>query len=1136
MKIPLAAFCTGLPHPRPHCAAAALASVLGLSQLACATGPIPPLLPLKASSGVAAPSRTVAPLRLKLGIPVDRELDGAQPDEISLSVETDQYVRLVLDQRHLDVAARLFGPAGEMIVAVDGPGGKRKPEFISLVTATGGEYRLVVTPHLAEATGHYTVKLEELRVARPEDSDRVKAEAALSEAVHVWASNVPEDLPKALSKIQESLSLWKKIGDWAGEIQALLELGTIQFTIGDQPKALASYREALSLSLATNDRSGKAEALMLLAGFDQQLSPETRVSYFENAFEISRDLGEVGEQGWILYARGGFELNQGKHSAAMVSFQEALGFAQSAGDNRLEADIWNGIGVVHSGRGESREALECYGRAIDLARQEGDRWAEGAILTSSGLLLRRRGELHSALAQFLAALDLNQHEGRRKDQAWVLLHLGGVYLDLGDTDQALKHYEKALSLSRAIGDRGLQGLVLNNIGQVYLALKEWRAALESFEQAWILISETGNRRRMAATVHNLGVVRLNLGETAEAIQAFEKALPLRRDEGDRLGQASTLLMLGEAYHSEGDPESAALHLNEALEIAEQAEAFFVQAAALLSLAKLERDRGDLQKSLTDIERSIQILELVRSNLAGDRLRSSFLASRRSYYDFYVDLLMRLHIRYPAQDYQSQALKASEQARARSLLDLLAEGRLDLTGGISPELKRQEADMTARLSQIQGLLMDQFSKKSPNQTEIAELHVRLDEVERERQKIEWQIRSEYPRYTEVRYPSSLGRGEIQKRLPEDTALLEYLLGEEGSYVFVVTRDRLEVHRLPGARWIADEVRAVRDGVKETSRRLFSSLYAQAAYRLYQTLIAPARPLLAGKRHLLISPDGPLHVLPFEVLLMENHQEDEAATLSYLLWDFSVSYTPSASVLSWLAGSQLLTSEGGEPPKQFLAFADPLFSSREENSVRSAEPSGIPPKKWGLGPMPRLIGTAREVQAIAALYSPSEVQVYKGEQANEANIKSNPLVERARRLHFATHGVLNERQPELSGLRLTRTAEDDGILQVHEIFNLNLKADLVVLSACNTGLGKEVTGEGLVGLTRAFLYAGTPSVVVSLWEVVDTQTPALMLRFYEGLDKTRDKAEALRQAKLEMIRKKSYATRPFFWAPFILVGRP
>lgn len=1110
--------------------------MLGLLQFACArSAPTPTTL----SSDIAEPSPKVAAPLLEPGKAVERELEGTHPDEIPLSLEANQYVRLILDQKQLNVTARLLDASGTAVATAEGLGGWQAPVLLSLVTTAGGQYRLVVTAsdHGA-AKDLYTVKLDELRPARPEDGDRVKAETALSEAIRLRLRGQEGDLSTALDKANESLSLWKQIQDPAGEIKAFLELADIHNKNNDRVAMRTPLEDALSLSLAIHDPLGEAKALWRQAAF-VDLGPE-RQAKLDRALEISRQLGETGEQAQILYETGFFEFSQGDFPKALISFQEALGLAQSAARHRLEPDIWNGIGAIYAGRGESGEALKCYERALDLVRQEGEPGTEAAILTSIGSLLRRRGELQKALQQLSTALDLNERDKDLVNQAKVLLHLGGVHRDLGDTDQALKYYEKALGLFRSVHDRSWEGTTLFQIGQVYLAREEWQSALQDFEQAKIIAGENGHTARQAAALHGIGVVRLNLGQTKEAIQSLAEALPLRQKAGDRPGEASTLRELGEAYRKQGDVERAVSLMQQALRIAREAEASFLQAATLLGLARIERDRGNLTEALTEIQESIKILESVRSNLTVDRLRSSFFASRRSYYDFYVDLLMRLDRRFPGQGYEAQALEASERARARSLLDLLAQGRLDLTRGIPPDLKQREVDVTARLSQIQIELMDELSKKQPDEDKVSDLHAQLDEVESERQELEWKIHSEYPRYYEARYPSILGLAEIQKRLDKDSVLLEYSLGEDGSYLFVVTRESLEVHPLQDAKRLGEEVWTIRKALEESGRRSFSS-YVRTAYRLYQELIAPARAGLSQKRYLLISPDGPLHFLAFEALLTEPEDGRAAADLPYLLRDVSVSYIPSASVLSWLSAPQSAAIEGSEPSKQFVAFADPVYGPEEsqppaEKPVQGLElRSGSPTQERGLGPVPRLAGTAREVAKIATLYPSADVELYEGGQATEENVKGNPIVENARRLHFATHGVLNERRPELSGLRLTRTTTDDGILQVHEIYSLNLKAELVVLSACDTGSGKEVVGEGLVGMTRAFLYAGAPSIVVSLWQVTDAQAPDFMLRFYNGLNQTRNKAEALREAKLEMIRGREWA-KPYYWAPFILVGKP
>jgi CHAT domain-containing protein len=349
-----------------------------------------------------------------------------------------------------------------------------------------------------------------------------------------------------------------------------------------------------------------------------------------------------------------------------------------------------------------------------------------------------------------------------------------------------------------------------------------------------------------------------------------------------------------------------------------------------------------------------------------------------------------------------------------------------------------------------------------------------------------------------------------------------LGEERSFLFVVTREGLKSYVLPGAGQIADRVRRLRTTL-ERENLLTRGIYHEVAFQLYRDLVAPAATALAGKSDLVIVPDRALYYVPFETLLGEEAGGRSFSDLPYLLRRYSISYAPSASVL---AGLRVPRAEPVSPGRKRLAAFAPfaMEGGRGDQPTRAGE-------GWNLVPLP---ASSREVSAIAALYPGSAVELF-GRDASETNVRRNPAVATAERLHFATHAQSNERQPELSGLVLASAADksEDGFLQVYEIFNLKLAADLAVLSACETALGKEVTGEGLVGLTRAFFYAGVPSVVVSLWNVADGPAPDLMLSFYQDLDRLESKARALRQAKLSMISKGTYS-HPAYWAPFVLVG--
>ena len=421
----------------------------------------------------------------------------------------------------------------------------------------------------------------------------------------------------------------------------------------------------------------------------------------------------------------------------------------------------------------------------------------------------------------------------------------------------------------------------------------------------------------------------------------------------------------------------------------------------------------------------------------------------------------------------------------------------------------------------------------------------------------EIRQQNPRYAEVRYPAPLAARAVQELIDLDSALLEYAVGEEASYLFVVTREALSVYPMPPAGELETRVRSLRELLQERGRGQLGR-YTVKASELYQLLVAPAEEVLKHKKRLLIVPDGPLHLVPFEALLTdpEASRNQPLSELPYLLRSHVVSYVPSASVLAQFRAPR--PHRAGPGGKSLLAFAP--WSSPEDKTHRtaalraSASATATATATTGATELlPALPESGKEVSRIAALYPASDVLVYLDHAASEASVRSNPLLATAHRIHFATHGLISEQQPLLSGLALSPREENqsqqrgqraqgdqnDGVLRTHEIFDLDLSADLIVLSACETGLGMRLSGEGIVGLTRAFFYAGASSLVVSLWNVADVSTSDLMTAFYRrlppGADDA-DKAEALRQAKLELIAAGGQHAHPFHWSPFVLVGDP
>ncbi len=367
----------------------------------------------------------------------------------------------------------------------------------------------------------------------------------------------------------------------------------------------------------------------------------------------------------------------------------------------------------------------------------------------------------------------------------------------------------------------------------------------------------------------------------------------------------------------------------------------------------------------------------------------------------------------------------------------------------------------------------------------------------------------------------------------------MIGKDSSFLFVVSREGVESYGLPQAAEMEELVEEIREALKRPGRREFAR-YVSAARRLYDAVILPAADRLAGKKRLLIAPDGALYYLPFELLLSSQANTEGRAVYKeqpFLLRQWAISYIPSAGVLASLESGKARAEPLSSEAKQFIAFADPVYPPAGKADYNEASRVARSLAGRDRFRLERLSDSGREVKSIAAAFEPESAIIYLRQEAREENVKNNPDLSRARRIHFAAHGLISEPEPEYSGLVLSLDEDhaEDGILQVYEIFDLRLTADLVVLSACRTGLGKKLRGEGVIGLSRAFLYAGASSVVVSLWQVADKSTADLMVRFYQGMEGENDKSESLRQAKLKMIESSPYS-HPYYWAPFILIGDP
>jgi CHAT domain-containing protein/Flp pilus assembly protein TadD len=915
-------------------------------------------------------------------------------------------------------------------------------------------------------------------------------------------------------------------------------MGVVYRLLGETQKALEKYNEALPLRRAIGDRRGEASVL--------------------------NDMGVVYR---LL----------GETQKALEKYNEVLPIRRAIGDRGGEATVLNNMGVVYESLGETQRALEKYNEALPIRRAVSDRQGEAFTLGSIGRIYRSLGETQKALEKYNEALLILRAIGDRQGEATTLNNIGVVYDSLvGETQKALEKYNEALPILRAIGNRQGEATTLNNIGMVYQSLRETQRALDKFNEALLIRRAIGDRQGEAATLNGIGMVYQSLRETQKALEKHNEALSISQAIGPRSMEGLTLHNIGTAYNSLGEAQKALDKFNEALSIRRAIGARSEEAQTLRSIAQVAQKRGNLAQARQSLEQAISIIESMRANISSQELRTSFFASRQEFYQSYIDVLMWMQRQNPAATFDALALEVSERARARSLLELLTESRADIRQGVDASLLERERSLQQLLNAKAAAQFALLNRKhTPAQAEtfakeIASLATEYEELRA-------QIRVRSPRYAALTQPQPLSLAEIQQQvLDPDTLLLEYSLGEDASYLFVVSQTSITWRRLPKRAEIDAVARRVRELLTAPQRQpgdteakyqarvkeARASYWPQAA-ELSRMLLGPVASQL-GRQRLLIVADGALQYIPFAALPAPSPGNDggrnSGAEPQPLFVEHEIVSLPSASTLATLRRE----TAGRKPAeKSLVVLADPVFTDDDTRVRRGVGKAGakektrpadsgetdvafqqitISARETGLigaeGGFGRLLSTRREAAGILALVPQRErMQALDFDASRTTALR--PELGEYRIVHFATHGMLNNIHPELSGLVLSLVDEagqqQDGFLRLQDIYNLKLSADLVVLSACQTGLGKEIKGEGLVGLTRGFMYAGAPRIVASLWKVDDRATSELMKRFYQGLlgpERLRP-AGALRQAQLFMWKQKQWRA-PFYWAAFVLQG--
>lgn len=1010
--------------------------------------------------------------------------------------------------------------------------------------------------------GRYTIALESLVAADPQrlaaERLRTEALAIFTEAGEGAAERAAKPsvamLRAAEAKHGEALAHWRRIGRREDELHSLVTLARIALDLGETRRAaelLASASGRVEPGMEgpvlawLHDRTGLAQFRL------GSLVPAREA--FDRAQELWRDQGNALGVLWAESGRCLVDLRAGQLEAARHCYEALVPEVKARGERRIESRLRSSLGGVYANLGEPDLAIAEYQQNLLLSESLGHLLSEAQTRNNLAALYRRLGEPQKAIDQYRQALAFFRQSGDDAWQARCLNNLGFAYISLGDLARARSMLHQALPLRRAAGDRLGEAATWRNLARVALRQGRFDDAISQGRQALELATVTKSRRAQATTFILMASAFAAKSEYSSAVPLLERALEIRQQLGDRVGLAEALKERGRVrQHLWERPRGkqpirelagARADLEQALGIYRAVREPGGQVEALFSLAQIEYRLGRLAAARQHLEPALEIVESLRRRLPDPMQRASFLAARRGAYALLIDLEMTLHATDPSAGHDRAALAVSERARARSLLDLLATADADAGGqGVDPRLRhriraaqRRLDAKAARQLRVLGAQPDAAAADEAVRVAVHEALADLEALHAEAQR-------QSPDHALGGIPAPIDLVEIQALIDHDTVLVHYSLGEARSFLWRLTGEAISSFELPPR----SEIETL---ARETYRQLTrldvrsGRTNRRAAADLARLILPPGNDWQTATR-LIVVPDGALHYVPFATLPIPSQAGDVP-----LLARYEIVQVSSGSAL--VARRRLLTARAATPTTASVAvLADPVFDARDPR-VRDTQSEGsadvrVSRKSSGLlsssatlaaTDLPRLRSTRHEAHAIAALVAPEAVTVALDFDANREWLMTIDR-SRYRVLHLATHGILNPANPEHSGMVLSRVDAQgrarDGFLSFRDVLGLDLDLELVVLSGCQTALGREIRGEGLLGLARGFLYAGVPRVMASLWQVQDRATAHLMSHFYRRLlVEGMPPAKALRAAQL-VTRQERRWQDSFFWGAFVLQG--
>jgi CHAT domain-containing protein/Tfp pilus assembly protein PilF len=878
-------------------------------------------------------------------------------------------------------------------------------------------------------------------------------------------------------------------------VRALQSEGVRLRTQGAHSVALDSFRLTLSLAAQLHDRIGAANAL--------------------------RGIGIV-------------HTSQGDYTQALEHFRESLKISGEIGDKRGIAGALGNIGIVHASQGDYTQALEHYQRALKIIQEIGDKRGIAISLGNIGLVHYARGNYTQALKHHHKSLTINEEIGDKQAIASVLGNIGLVHYAQGNYTLALGHYQRSLKISGEIGDKKVIANILANIGLVYASQDNYTQALEHYRESLKISGEIGDKKGMANTRRNIGFVHYSQGNYAQALKHYRESLKISGEIGDKKVIAYTQSNIGLVYASQGDYTQALEHYRESLKIRQEIGDEEGVAEAFSGIGSVHYSQGDYTQARQELANAIVAVEELRGRVVGnEQQQQQFFQLKLSPYRQMIGLLMD-------EKNGVEAFGYAERVKGRALLDTLETGRVELTKAMTDSEQAEERSLNAEVVSLNTRIYREKLRKQPDKAVLSDLEARREKARASYEAFQISLYAAHPELMIQRgqmKPVSIS--EAGKLIPNlGAAVVEYVVTEDKTYLFVLTKgQQSRAGRETSAEVPVLNVYTINIKQKDLAERVgrFHGRVTQKDFdfskpsrELYNLLIGPARADLKTKTSLIVVPDGVLWQVPFQTL--------QPSANHFLIQDYAISYAPSLTVLREMMNVKQKRQPYSGALSTLVAFGNPDLDPTTAANRQAVYTEVLADEK--LLPLPQ---TEHLVKILSRLYGPDRSKIYVRAEAREDRAKREAGT--CRILQFATHGILDNTNPMYSRLVMSQSGVDeheDGMLEAWEIMKLDLNAEMVILSACDTARGPVAGGEGMIGLAWAFFVAGCPTTVVSQWTVEVNSTTELMVEFhnrlkagFEGRNSDVSKAEALRAAVLKLMRNPHYR-HPFYWAPFVVIG--